>query len=322
MIQLFGCSARDRGGLTYFYYMDNNGMIMNGQCITQVELLDKDTALLTLKDEGGEQWSVKVSPAVFDDLEQVVDEYKMYNYHGRYKPMMEVLDGSNWDFEMKYADGTKVAADGYVAYPKNGGIAFRTAEAVARKWAALYSEGEQPANINTDGEMTSFRYERHEGGKTKVYYISKNEYFTGLYCRRWGSLEGTNYIEGDSLTLGLLKDLVKLTHLAGFPQTPLDKEDVKRDRWVVEAEFEGGQKIQIVEYIANPPYDYDVFLESKSDEIFNAAEDAIWAKPREQRRDYTITRYSPDGKPQQKINYSGDGRVLNGYDYNDPRKTF
>lgn len=321
MFQLFGCSAREKGGLTYFRYSHNNSMISNGSRAVTVELLDNDTALVTVKDECGEPRSVKTSSAVITEVEEIVNKHKMYRYNGFYRPAMDVLDGWDWDFFLKYNDGSTTHAHGYMKYPKDGRAAFGEADAVIRKWAAVYADGGKPANVEISGRMTSFRYERYSGGKSKVYYISKTDYFTGLYCRKMGSAEGYYYTDGDSTTLKPLEEIVLSRRLAMFPQTPLDKENVKRDRWLVEAEFAGGAKIQIVEYIPEKPYDYDLELDEKVDEIFKAAEGAIWDKPLEQRGEYSITTYL-GGKPQRKINYSGDGRVLNGQDYNDPYLTF
>jgi hypothetical protein len=44
--------------------------------------------------------------------------------------------------------------------------------------------------------------------------------------------------------------------------------------------------------------------------------------PPEQIGDHSRTTYDAQGKPQRKMNYAGDGTVLNGRDYNDPTLDF
>ena len=75
--------------------------------------------------------------SVFDSLQKVIIEYKMYQYSGFYKPNMDIRDGESWDFSVRYASGKTLGASGYMAGPKGYGEAFNALHACLKKWKEM-----------------------------------------------------------------------------------------------------------------------------------------------------------------------------------------
>lgn len=153
--------------------------------------------------------------------------------------------------------------------------------------------------------------------------IEKKMYITSLYFRKMDSNAGTNYNCANPKLLEELKKVIDEKHLAAFPQTPLEKENTRKERWIVEAVFADGSKIEIVDYI--PEYDaqdYDRDIERAVETVFDAELEAISKKSPDEIGEYSVTTYDEKGKPSRTINYDGEGCVLNGHDYNNPMLEF
>lgn len=75
--------------------------------------------------------------AVFDSLQLILQKYKMYKYHGYYKPLFDVLDGHSWHLDVDYASGKEIEASGYMAGPDNYGEAFREVRRCLDQWKNL-----------------------------------------------------------------------------------------------------------------------------------------------------------------------------------------
>lgn len=462
MFQLFSCTARDRQGLIFFELSSTNSMIYDGTSSWKAEQLDDGSTRITTKEEGYEPVSFNTSGSFMQELCEIVNRYKMYNYKGDYVTRMKVLDGSNWGFSLKYSDGTGTSASGYMKYPRNYREATSEIRALFSEWCAapdsaklksfyysssgmMHRSGERyevrkdsDGNIHVnidedkmnekliitdyrgifndlqkivsqyrmntykgsympqfeildgeswsfglsyeddqyisasgyeawpegfknalaavrdyfskwrlmpvkngkvsaedaeaflagfekhiDSELTSFRYERYDYGKSKVYYVSKNENFTSFYYRGWGTNKGYTYYCGNPNILYSFKsNVIDSYRLAGFPQTPLSKENTKRSRWIVKAEFADGTVLEIIDYIPDTPYEYDRLIEGMVDAIIEEGMNAIRAKSPAEIGEYSVTTYDANGKPSVQINYDGEGRVLNGRDFNDPLKTY
>lgn len=334
MFQFIGCSAHNYEGLVRFSYSDSNGMVMYSGESYEVYVDDNGKVHIDIDENRfNEKKIVTDYTQVFHDLQKIVDKYKMYKWKGSYTPVFEVMDGDNWSFGLRYSDGKTVSASGYMAWPKHFrdaleeiGNYFNAWRIMPLKHGKVSAEEAEAflANFNKiiDSEMTSFRYERYDNNKSKVYFVSKAERFTGFYHRPWGSNEGFYCSCANPEVLKKLKKVVDEERLAGFPQTPIDKENKRHSRWIVEAEFADGSKIEIVDYIPENSMDYDRRIERRVDELIDEELKAIRAKSPEEMGEYSITTYGAGGKPQRKINYDGEGRVLNGIDYNNPMLDF
>lgn len=165
---LFGCAARNKDGLTYFNFTRTNSMVADGASSWTVEALTETTVLVTIKEEGLMEHSYKTSYYLMNRLCEIVNSNKMYRYKGYYRTKLEVLDGTSWDFSLKFADGTSTSASGYMKYPKGGGPAFREAVELI----------EQMSPAPNNSKMTRFSYGKYNGmapwvGKSYVVYSDK-----------------------------------------------------------------------------------------------------------------------------------------------------
>jgi|GEM_PF-1302152 hypothetical protein len=329
------CSVPDTSKMEYFYYGRFNGMaIYSGEVFSVSTGKDGMVHIDIDEKKPNEKHIVTDYRKIFDELNQIVLENKMYTFKGSYMPEVEILDGDSWRFNVGYVEGENISASGYMAWPDGFREAIGAVKSYFDRWRLMPTRNGKVSAEDAekflagfknqiDSEMTSFRYERYNYGKSEVFYISKNENFTSLYFRKWGEFHGYDYTCGNPNTLIALKDVVNSEKLAGFPQTPLNKENTKRSRWLLEAHFADGSKIEIVDYIPEEALlDYDASIMGLVENIFEEAIKAVEAKSPEEKGEYSITTYDAKGKAVQKINYSGEGVVLNGIDYDNPLNDF
>lgn len=97
MIQLFGCSARDRNeGLRYFSYNTSNGMVIRSGESYDVYRDADDSTLIHIDinhEKNNERLLVTDYRGIFDDLQKIIIEKKMYTFKGSYMPKFDVRDG-------------------------------------------------------------------------------------------------------------------------------------------------------------------------------------------------------------------------------------
>lgn len=115
MIQLFGCTARDRGYLTYCHLSRDDDAFT-------VERLDDKNLLVTIR-EGERSSEVRASSTLLAEIASVVTRYRMDRYSGRYD-RKRAPEGTGWSFSLKYSRGDEVGASGCMKYPKDGREAF------------------------------------------------------------------------------------------------------------------------------------------------------------------------------------------------------
>lgn len=88
--------------------------------------------------------------SVFDSLQAIIQNHKMYNWTGHYQPEIEVLDGTSWSLYVRYASRKSISAGGYMAGPDGYWLAFNDVIECLNHWKELPI----PAN-----EVVSFIYD-------------------------------------------------------------------------------------------------------------------------------------------------------------------
>ena len=166
-----------------------------------------------------------------------------------------------------------------------------------------------------DNERTGMIY--------RLRYKIADKFHASVYFRNYSTYaQGTGY---DYSEVDVDSALVELTaaadslHLLDFARTPLDKEDKKRSRWMVEICYSSGAKVEIVEYIDSAPT-ADAPVVAALEPIFKRL--ASKASQPGAFREYSRTSYKPDGKWQRRIHYDYEGRVCGGEDADEPDLEF
>ena len=216
---------------------------------------------------------------------------------------------------------TKTAKKKYPKKPKTEKLVFPKLPAA--------STMKQP--IAKGDPLTNFRYERFvvdENGvvRSEVYNVSNekskysDEYFTSLYYRRFGTYTenyGYQYDEAvvkpctDSLAVAVAK-----LKLYNFPRNLLENEDKTRSRWQVEATYQSGNKVVIVEYTDNDGKADADFIRNSIVDIFEN-QIARTEATRIYRWQYK-KEYKPDGNWLRYKRYNNEGCVCGGEDAERP----
>ena len=189
-----------------------------------------------------------------------------------------------------------------------------------------------PTNPSDNDTILNFRLERYDVVKgepirSAVYSVHRykiaDKFHASVYFRNYSTYaQGTGY---DYSEVDVDSALVELTaaadslHLLDFARTPLDKEDKKRSRWMVEICYSSGAKVEIVEYIDSAPT-ADAPVVAALEPIFKRL--ASKASQPGAFREYSRTSYKPDGKWQRRIRYDYEGRVCGGEDADEPDLEF
>ena len=263
--------------------------------------------------------------SVMDSLEAIVYAYKMYKYDGSYRPKFDVLDGDSWHLYMDFADGEHASCSGYEAAPPGkGGEGLGKIDGFFSRWL-----NQEPAE---EVALVSFRYELHTDEGDEVFWFKPEGDRIAEYFREMGSLEGWNYYCGNPDLAASLARSLRWCHMASYTGEKLEKEDKSLPRWILIAEYENGQRIEAMDYLDRNLKDGDWRhgvpsisereLRYEVERFFKEEFARIQNLPPEQIGDHSRTTYDAQGKPQRKMNYAGDGTVLNGRDYNDPTLDF
>ena len=259
---------------------------------------------------------------VMDELEALVRKYRMDSYKERYMPKFDVKDGDNWEFSLDYSDGKHVYSHGYVALPGGGREAFEKVEEFFKPWRDF-----GPAK---DVALTAFRYELHGDEGTEVFWFKKEKHHNAVYFRKLGEWDGYNYYCGDPKVLEQLDKDMRSIRACSYCGEDLSKEDKSRPRWVAILEYADGSKYELMDYLDRtdddyrhrPPTNTEREIRLSAEHHFAAEIERIGTLPPEKLGEHSRTTYKADGSPRRTINYSGDGTVLNGYDYDDPMLDF
>lgn len=137
MIQLFGCTAKDRGDITYFHY-DSHGTAMGSTVSYEATLLDDGTVSLNVI-RGAKDETYICGAEVMKDLGRMADKYKIKRLRRYYRPPVKVLDGSSWGLKVKYSSGAEVVSGGYVRRPERCRELMEEVETYFSQWASVPS---------------------------------------------------------------------------------------------------------------------------------------------------------------------------------------
>lgn len=307
--------------LDSFYYTATHGFRGYTNRGYRAERLKNDQVRVIVELGDDRDRIFETDGSLMDSLESIVRDYKMNRYKEKYTPMFDVKDGDTWEFTLKYSDGKRVHSHGYYVLPDNGDEAFRKVEDLFAPW-----RDREPAK---DIELVSFRYELQSKEGSEVFWFKKDEYHKAVYFRTMGSFDGWNYYCGDEKVLERLADDMRWIHACSYCGEDLAKEDKSRPRWVAILEYADGSKFELMDYLDRdggynhrPPTNTERQIRYSAEEVFNKEIERIRALPPEQVGEHSRTTYKADGKPSRTINYDGEGRVLNGHDYDDPMLDF
>ena len=337
-IPLFGCSARNRADLTYFRYSFGSTMRANDGEEWTVELKAPGNALVTLK-KGLEEKSFTTSSKILDNINAIVIRHRMYRYKGSYRTILDVRDGWAWGFDLGYGNGKTVSADGYMKYPAGGSEAFReitdyieqrsSIPDSSRMWAFYFSTGNgmvirsgESFEVLTDKEDGLVHIAINENKHNEKFIVTD---YTGIfsdlntivlkyniYTFKGSYMPDTDIRDGDSWSLNAYyeddsNDISAHGYMAwpeGFRPAVKAIEDYFKV-WRVMAGKEG--KVP-AEAAAEMFTEIDAGRRTVSFDLETGG--------------YSITTLDEGGESSRTINYSADGDVLNGVDYNDPLKEF
>lgn len=62
---------------------------------------------------------LEIDKSVLLDIENIINEHKIYTWNGFSKRNNSIMDGSGFKLIVDYFDGSKIKAEGYMKYPKN-----------------------------------------------------------------------------------------------------------------------------------------------------------------------------------------------------------
>lgn len=203
-------------------------------CVTVIVGNDRDRVFLA---EG----------AVMDSLEAFVREYRMNNFSGHYEPKMEILDGDSWSMELVFTDGNSTSCGGYMAYPPKGAEGIGKTEGLLSRW--LYVE---PAE---EIALVSFRYEYHDAEGSEIYTFEQKDKGRSAFVQLYGQAKGQTYEGFDEFLPQRLAGEIRWNHLGSYTGEDQAKEDKNRPRWILTAEYENGQKIEVMDYLDRSPKD-------------------------------------------------------------------
>ena len=303
LLSVIGCSARNSEKVTSFTYSETDSRAFN--TVYKAEMISADSVRITVTKENQERCFI-VGREAMDCLERILLDNNAGKPRGSYISK-GILDGKNWGMSISYDNGASYSCDGYATWPLRLRKALREITAFFEGWSKKNA-----------GDLTDFRFELYSEGRQEVLSLNKTEFFTGIYFRWFGDLEGWNFNCADSSVLVQLGNIINSYSLNIYPQTPVGKEDAGRDRWLVEGKYRDGSKIEVVKYIDSPESD----LRNAIENIFRKETERISNLGPGQLGEHVKTSYTPDGKPRQQIRYTTDGTVCGGYDYNDPLKEF
>ena len=295
LLSLLGCRPNP-STLDSFYYSATHGYRGFTNRGYRAERLNDGKTRITVELGDDRDRVFLAEASVMDSLEALVQQYKMDRYKERYKPMFDIKDGDTWDFSLKYSDGKSVRSGGYEALPANGREAFQQVEAFFSPW--LKYEPDEEASI------VAFRYELHNEEGTEVFSFRKER--NAVYFRNLGSWEGYNYYCGDPEVLTKLDKDLREIHACSYCGEKLSEEDKSRPRWIAILTYSDGRMYELMDYLDRDSDDYKHRPPTNTEQL----------------GEHSRTTYKADGSPSRTINYSGDGTVLGGHDFDNPTVDF
>lgn len=124
MLSVICANSKDLAPITSFHYKHMISMIMYGDDVYDVKVTPDDKVFVTIDDGNPLSVTIEADHSVIENLQKIVEKYKMYEYKDHYVPPCEVLDGYMWNMSIQFADGKHVYSSGSNAEPNNGVAAF------------------------------------------------------------------------------------------------------------------------------------------------------------------------------------------------------
>lgn len=132
------CSVPDSAKMWAFDYSRFNGMVRGAG---ESYYVHKSDGLVKIEINEGKNHERHIETdylKIFDDLQEIVMDYKMYTFKGSYKPETEVMDGDSWRLSVYYEDDDfDISASGYMAWPEGFGEAAGAVNRYFDVWRVL-----------------------------------------------------------------------------------------------------------------------------------------------------------------------------------------
>lgn len=262
MTNLFGKASDDRGALNYFSYGVVGGMRQFSGFSYQVSYMyDGRVEILINEDFPDQKRIITSDPAIFNELQAIIDEHNMTSYKGRYEPRIRVLDADSWFFNLKYEYGFSVNAKGVLKYPRGSAEAFGAIKEYFAKWENL--PGEVDNIIASDNscstgvenfipvtcKMTKFRFHWLPDNINHIcYYVDATTEDPTIYYRKGNR-------DGDFFALGV-EDLERLRNLVSLMEVDNTYEDLTpkegTGNWYLTVNYDSGDILGINGRISDP----------------------------------------------------------------------
>lgn len=262
MTNLFGTAADDRGELNYFSYEVRGGMSPFSGFSYQVSHMDDGRIEILINENLPDRKRIITSdPAVFTELQAIIDEHNMTSYKGNYERSFQTLDAGSWHFDLKYEYGFSVSATGITRYPRGGVEAFSALKEYFAKWEKLPGEvdngitfdngcstGEEDF-ISDIGKMTKFRFHWLPDDINNICYsVDATTEPPTIYFRQ-GNRDGDSYAFG-------VEDLARLRKLVDLMEVDNTYEDLTSKEgtgnWYLTVNYDSGDILGINGRISTP----------------------------------------------------------------------
>ena len=181
MCSLASCIAQNpkemkKERLTYFSYDHHNTMVWHSGEKYDVST-EKDGRIHIVIDEGypKEKDFYIDDTTIFDELDSIIQAFKMHKWRDKYHPKMEIFDGDSWSLYFTYGSGKSKGSGGYMAWPNNYYEARNAISTYFQKWR------DYPIQAK---EINLFQYTcKNKQGCDIEYRIERGEQEAKLFIR-------------------------------------------------------------------------------------------------------------------------------------------
>ena len=100
--------------------------------------------------------------SVFDSLQAIIQQQKVYTWSGHYQPEFDILDGTSWSLYVKYKSRKSISAGGYMAGPDGYWVAFNDFIRCLDNWKKLPIAVNEVVRFTYDYGPSHYTVERKE----------------------------------------------------------------------------------------------------------------------------------------------------------------
>jgi hypothetical protein len=107
--------------IEHFYFTYSNGYAMNAYTKYQIDKKD-GKYIATIKQHGepeDDAKEIEISSNKMQELESILNKYKVNEWNGFNKTDKNVLDGDSFSFSLRTEEGNSISASGYMKWPEN-----------------------------------------------------------------------------------------------------------------------------------------------------------------------------------------------------------